>query len=157
MIKPPSKNPGPSGGEGDDSRHITVHGDIHVAGNDIAELRRLADSHPELAQQVVADRMNSSIIESNTERLGMVLAVILGVTLIGGAAYTFASLGWWQSMMFIGVLLGISHVLRTLLKGEFSDTGWFSQILGASKEGPNKGPTEPKQDRGDGTGGRRSE
>lgn len=111
------------------SYDVTIHGDVHLTPNDIAELRRLADSHPDLAAQVVKDRRDLAVLDNNTERLGMILAVLLGVSLIVGASVTLVKLGWWQSTMFVAALLGISHVLRTILKGEFSDTSWFGQIL----------------------------
>jgi len=80
------------------------------------------------------------VLENNTERLGMVLAVVLGVALILGTSWTLINLGWWQSIMFVAALLGISHILRTLLTGEFSDTSWFGRIMkGASKSKDDKG------------------
>lgn len=111
------------------SYELTIQGDVHYSPNDIAELRKLAESHPDLAKQVVKDRRDFVVLDNNTERLGMVLATVLGVVLIVGASVTLVKLGWWQSIMFVAALLGISHVLRTILKGEFSDTSWFGQIM----------------------------
>ena len=58
---------------------------------------------------------------------------------LSGTAWTLVSLGWWQSIMFVASLLGISHVLRTVLKGEFSDTSWFGQIMRGKVKFPPDG------------------
>ncbi len=34
--------------------------------------------------------------------------------------------GWWQSLLFILIMLGVSHLLRVTLKGEWSDTSWLN-------------------------------
>jgi len=108
----------------------------NYVANDISELRKLADDHPELAKQIVSDRSAQATLELNTERLGMILAVAFGIVLIAGTSVTLIQLGWWQSIMFVASLLGISHVLRTLLKGEFSDTSWFGKLMaGAPSSG----------------------
>jgi len=136
----PSKslgNDGPQNGNRAPNRlNLNVKGDLHLQPNDIAELRKLADSHPELAQQIANDRRDQTVLENNTERLGMLFAAVLGIVLIVGTSLTLISLGWWQSIMFVAALLGISHILRTLLKGEFSDTSWFGQVMkGTAKPG----------------------
>ena len=122
---------GTGGGEGGrrPTYDVQIHGDVHYTPNDIAELRKLADDHPDLAKQIVHDRRLFAVLESNTERLGMFFAIVLGIALVAGTSYTLVRLGWWQSIMFVAALLGISHVLRTLLKGEFSDTSWFGRIM----------------------------
>ena len=129
MEKLPRNRNGNGGGSSGDTSSISVHGDIYLQANDIAELRKLANEHPELAQQVVNDRRDVAIFEGRTERLGMVLAVIFGISLISGTSVTLVALGWWQSIMFVAALLGISHILRTFLKGEFSETSWFGRIM----------------------------
>lgn len=101
----------------------------HFHQNDIQALAQMAKHNPELANKIADYQHQQAIIYANSERLGMVMATVLGVTLVVGASWTFVGLGWWQSIMFVGIFLGISHVLRTLLKGEFSDTSWFSKIL----------------------------
>ncbi len=129
---------GARGNNSGPSYDLTIQGDVHLTPNDIAELRKLADEHPELAAQIVNDRSKMAELENNTERLGMISAVLLGFALIVGTSYSLVQLGWWQSIMFVGALLGISHVLRTILKGEFSDTSWFGQIMtGRPKKAPD--------------------
>ncbi|MGR3509407.1 MAG: hypothetical protein ACU0CQ_00805 [Sulfitobacter sp.] len=123
-----AKNTGSSGGR----RSVNIYGNVNLSSNDIAELRKLADSHPELAQQIATDRRAIAISDQRTERLGMILAVVFGCALIGGTSWTLVNLGWWQSIMFVASLLGISHILRTFLKGEFSDTPWFGKIMSHS-------------------------
>ena len=139
MTTPPSKsNPNRRNKGANNSTDVNIYGDLHYQANDIAELRKLADSHPDLAAQISADRHKEFIVAERTERLGMALAVVFGVVLILGTSWTLVKLGWWQSLMFVAALLGISHVLRTVLKGEFSDTSWFGKIL----TGKVKPPTD---------------
>ena len=134
-----NSNGGAKGENPDPTLGVVIQGDVHLTPNDIAELRKLADSHPDLAKQIVDDRREFVVIDNNTTRLGMILAIILGVALVIGTSYTLVKLGWWQSIMFVGALLGISHILRTLLKGEFSDTSWFGQIMsGRPKRTPDE-------------------
>lgn len=142
MSKLPT-NPGAhTSGSGGSGQHITIHGDVHYTPNDIAELKKLADDHPQLAAQIVSDRREQAISSQRTERLGMVLAVVFGVVLVAGTVWTLIGLGWWQSIMFVASLLGISHVLRTVLKGEFSDTSWFGQIMSGKVKPPADKETE---------------
>ncbi|MYG28459.1 MAG: hypothetical protein F4213_20990 [Boseongicola sp. SB0677_bin_26] len=46
-----------------------------------------------------------------------------------GFVLIVVQLGWWQSIAFIFVMLALSHVLRTLMTGEWSDTSWIGQLL----------------------------
>ncbi len=117
---------------------------FHHHGNDIRALADMADRHPDLARQLIDNKHDEAIISANSERLGMILATVFGIALIAGTSWTLVALGWWQSIMFVASLLGISHVLRTLLKGEFSDTAWFSKILTRAPKTPD---TDSDQDR----------
>lgn len=136
---------GARNGSSGPSYDVTIQGDVHLTPNDISELRKLADTHPDLAKQIVKDRREFVVLDNNTERLGMVLAVFLGFALVAGTSYTLVQLGWWQSIMFVGALLGISHVLRTILKGEFSDTSWFGQIMTGRPKKDVDGKTESEK------------
>ncbi len=93
-------------------------------------MKKLADNHPELADKITNDRLKIVLIEHNTERFGIFFASVVAIVLVIAAAFTLVELGWWQSFMFVAILLGVSHVLRTILKGEFSDTSWFGRMLG---------------------------
>ena len=93
-------------------------------------MKKLADNHPELADKITNDRVKIVRIENNTERFGIFFASVVAIVLFIAAAFTLVELGWWQSFMFVAILLGVSHVLRTILKGEFSDTSWFGRMLG---------------------------
>ena len=59
----PAKNTGSSGGR----RSVNIYGNVNLSSNDIAELRKLADSHPELAQQIATDRRVIAI----SDQIGM--------------------------------------------------------------------------------------
>ncbi len=138
MAKPPKNLSEDNGNSDSESANVNIYGDFYHHPNDISELRKLADSHPDLAKQIVADRRAQHQAEHRTERMGMVLAVVFGVVLISGASWTLVQLGWWQSLMFVACLLGISHVLRTILKGEFSDTSWFGSLISGKVKPPKE-------------------
>ena len=129
MSNPPINPSSSESGPEDNNRYLTIYGDVHYTPNELSELKKLADDHPELAARIVSNRSQEVLLSHRTERLGMLLAVAFGLVLISGTAWTLVSLGWWQSIMFVASLLSISHVLRTVLKGEFSDTSWFGQIM----------------------------
>ncbi len=134
---PADSRPDDSGGSAGNGAGQSVNiQNFHYENNDIDALKRMADDHPELADKLVDNRMREVAIMANSECLGMFMATILGISLVGGMSWTLVSLGWWQSLMFVAALRGISHILRTLLKGEFSDTSWFGRILTRTPAGP---------------------
>ena len=139
MSNPPINPSSSESGPEDNNRYLTIYGDVHYTPNELSELKKLADDHPELAARIVSNRSQEVLLSHRTERLGMLLAVAFGLVLISGTAWTLVSLGWWQSIMFVASLLGISHVLRTVLKGEFSDTSWFGQIMRGKVKFPPDG------------------
>lgn len=102
---------------------------LHYQGNDIAELRKLAAQDPELARAVVAGRDKADRREHVSARLGMVLAGMLAIAAISGGVFIIVAIGWFQALVFVSVLLGGGHLLRVLLKGEWSETSWFGSIL----------------------------
>jgi len=110
---------------------------VHFQPNNLAEIASLADRHPELAAKIVDNDNAKNIRETRSFMLGMVVTGLVAISVVGFATWALVSLGWWQSLMLIGVLLGVSHVLRTILKGEWSDTSWLAKLLGVK---PPKDP-----------------
>lgn len=141
MTKLPDNPGSPSPDEDGRSLQFNIHGDLHYTPNDIAELRRLANEHPDLAKAVVSGRHDLAVREENTVRLGMVVTASLATVIVLVAGFTFVGLGWWQSICFVAALIGVSHILRTVLKGEFSDTSWFAKFLSAGTKGEEKKST----------------
>ena len=124
----PSRSDGQPNGNGN-SYHLNVE-HLHLRANDIDAIRRLAEVDPELAREMIASHERSDIRESRSMSLGMVTAGLVALALIGAACASVIYLGWWQSVAMIGLILGCSHLLRVLLKGEWSDTSWFGRFFG---------------------------
>ena len=120
MAKPPDKPGSQKTGSEKTNYELHIFGDFHYQANDLAELKKLADAHPDLAKHVVEDRHKEFILKQNSERLGMILASVVGVSLILGVVWAMVDLGWWQSIMLVASLLGISHVLRVILRRGFN-------------------------------------
>ncbi len=100
----------------------------------LAELRRLCETSPELAHKIIDNEERQAIREARSEMLGIVIAGVPAVAMIGAGAYVLVRIGWWQAIVLVVVFLGVSHVLRAVLKGEFSDTSWFGRFLSGQGE-----------------------
>lgn len=113
---------------------VNVHIDTaNIQTNDIDALRRLAEADPELARMVVVRRDWAAAREERSVIIGMVTAGTVAVVLLLVVGYSLVKLGWWQTIAFTAVLLACSHLLRVLLKGEWSDTSWFGQFISVKK------------------------
>lgn len=127
----PAKGEGGSRGDGS-GNHLYVK-QLNYHPNDIGELRRLAEQNPELAHKLVDNREAEHRREENSFRLGLYVSGALAIVLTCGGAYVLVNIGWWQTIVFVLVLLGTSHLTRAVLTGKFSDTSWFGKFLtGAS-------------------------
>lgn len=62
-------------------------------------------------------------------RLGLIVTAVLAAVILGGTAYIVVNVGWWQTIAFIFGMLGVSHLLRVILTGEWSDTSWLGRLL----------------------------
>ncbi len=71
-------------------------------------------------------------------RLGLVTTTALAAVAIIGFVFIVIYVGWWQSLVFLGVLLGVAHLLRVILTGEWSDTSWLAGVLGTRKADDDK-------------------
>lgn len=125
--KLPASRPEPQQNE-QASNHLYV-GELNYHANDLSELRRLSEVNPELANKIVENQERASIREDRSFRLGLIVATVLALAMVGGGAYVVVGIGWWQTIVFVSVILGASHLLRTVLTGEFADTSWFGRFL----------------------------
>ncbi|WP_141246486.1 hypothetical protein [Actibacterium ureilyticum] len=105
---------------------------FHYSPNSISELRRLAESNPELAEKIVDSQDRVARLYSISEWIGMVVSAVLGLSIIAGFVSMVVNLGWWQSLAFVLLMLATSHLLRTVLTGEWSETSWLGPIFKAS-------------------------
>ena len=84
MSNPPINPSSSESGPEDNNRYLTIYGDVHYTPNELSELKKLADDHPELAARIVSNRSQEVLLSHRTERLGMLLAVAFGLVLISG-------------------------------------------------------------------------
>lgn len=105
-------------------------GTLNYTANSLTEIRKIAETNPELAEKIVDSQYKVARWYHVSELVGISVAAAVAIVIILGFVQIVVWLGWWQSLAFIAVMLGLSHVLRTLLTGEWSDTSWFGRLLG---------------------------
>lgn len=121
-----------SGGDPDARIDVGVSiGNVHVHPSDLAELRRIAEIDPSLARAVVDNFEKSDRREQRSFVVAMVITLLALALVIGGTVAMVYLLGLLQSLIGIGVILGLGVFLRVYLTGEWSDTGWIASIIGA--------------------------
>jgi len=126
-----------SSNKGGESNALYVN-TLNYNANDLTELRKLAESSPEIAGRVLENQERQHQRKENSYRLALLVAGVISLTLVAGGAYVLVGLGWFQTLLFIAILLGSSHVIRAVLKGEFSDTSWFGAILKGKPKPPEE-------------------
>jgi hypothetical protein len=97
-------------------------------------LRRLSETNPDLANKIVDHQENRDIRGEKSYRIALCVAGVLAITIVAGGSFVLVALGIWQAITFVLVLLGGSHILRAVLKGEFSNTSWFGSFLSSTKK-----------------------
>lgn len=107
---------------------------MHYHPNDLTELRRLSETNPALAREVVEANREATRLMDKSFRLGMVVTAGLAATILAGTVYIVVNVGVWQTIVFIAAMLGVGHLLRVILTGEWSDTSWFGRFLGGKSE-----------------------
>lgn len=75
----------------------------------------------------------------------MVTASVVAITVVAVAAISLIKLGWWQSLLFVAAILAGSHILRTILTGEWSETSWFGKMIPAAPKNRNNA-ADPEPD-----------
>ena len=109
---------------------------LNYNANDLTELRKLSDSNPELAHKIVDNQDRRNQREANSYRIALMVAGFVALALVAGGSFVLVGLGWIQTISFVLVLLGVSHVINTVLKGEFSDTSWFGAFIRGKQQTP---------------------
>ena len=98
--------------------------------NGLAELRRIAETNPDLATQIVenADRRDKRRYAS--ERLGIIASVTIPISLMLSVVAIIWIAGFW-TIVFAAVplILAMALFMRVILTGEWSDTSWFGKLI----------------------------
>jgi hypothetical protein len=141
---PTGKNPPNNGGgaPGEGGVNLNIE-NFHYTANELAELRRIAERNPELADKLVDHKERAEIREDKSFRLGLICASTIAIVLFGGVCYTIVQLGVWQSIVFVAAMLALSHILRSVLTGEWSDTSWFGKMISGNKTPPPEDDETP--------------
>jgi hypothetical protein len=132
----PAKPPGPSNGSGNNYLKID---NLHLHANDIDALRRLAETDPHLARDLLKTREAADRRENISIIVAMVATTTLAVFGLAAGTYVLVTLGVVQSLIFAAVLLGLSHLVRVILTGEWSDTSWFGKLISGKRENNPEG------------------
>lgn len=111
---------------------------LHYNPNSITELRRLAETNPDLAEKIIDGQNNAVKLSNVSEWVGICVTGIIAMTAIVGFVVVVVKLGWWQSIAFTLILLAVSHLLRTILTGEWSDTSWLGRAFSKAGIEPHK-------------------
>jgi hypothetical protein len=120
----------PSEGDGQNGGGFSLFiKDFHYKANDLTELRKIAEQDPALAKQIVETRDGMHRRENNSTLVGMVLASVVAISLIGGSVTALVLLGWWQAIVFASGLMFASHFLRVLMTGQWSETSWIGKLF----------------------------
>lgn len=134
--KRPGSPPGPLVENDNGAKSLHVE-NFHYNPNSLTELRKIAETNPELASKIVDSQTKVARWYNISEWVGFGVAGVIALAVIVGFVAIVVQLGWWQSIAFLLIILAISHVLRTVLTGEWSDTSWLGQILKGMGAPPN--------------------
>lgn len=135
--------PEPTNPDGQDSasngggNHLYI-GELNYSPNDLTELRRIAEQNPELAEKLIDNKERADIREDRSFRIALFLTVFMVLAIVGIGGWTVVNLGWWQSFLFIGILVAASHVVVAILKGKFSETSWMGRFVTGQKPKPDE-------------------
>lgn len=119
---------GSAGRESYENRYLHIK-NLHYHPNDLSELRKIAESNPELADKIVDQRDRSEARTDGSFRLGLVSALVLLVVLILGTVYVVVNAGVIALALMIGVILAAALLIRVVLTGQWSETSWVGKIL----------------------------
>lgn len=128
---PPVRNEPSKGRQDKHSNTLNVN-NLHVHGNDLRELTKLAQINPDLANKVVDQRDRQSAREEGSFRIGLAATLTLLVVLIIGVVYVVVNAGTIALALTIGVIVATALLLRVVLTGEWSETSWIGHLLKVS-------------------------
>ena len=122
-IKKPDENP--SDGDG---RYLRID-TLNYHGNDLHELRKIAETNPDLAEKLVEQKDRSDARENTSFRFGLFSALILVGMTLTTLSFLLYSVGVIATFVSMGVILAIALLIRVILTGEWSDTSWLGRIV----------------------------
>lgn len=115
-----------SHGQGGTSNYLSIDS-LHYHANDLAELRKLAESSPLLAEKIIDQRDREHARENTSFRIGLLSTIALVMFAIGSLTFMLVKLGVIASICAILGILAIALLIRVILTGEWSETSWFGK------------------------------
>lgn len=132
-ILPPSGNNGSEEHNDHDrasGRNILSIGHLHLHGNDLAELRKLAEISPDLAEKVIDQRDAEDARANASYRFGMLASLVLVGLTLACITTLMIFVGVASTIAVIGLILAVALLVRVVLTGQWSDTSWFGKLVG---------------------------
>lgn len=116
-------------GRRDGGRFISIK-DFHYHANDIAELRKLAEIDPALANKIVEQRDREHARETASYKFGVICALALLAMILAAFTALLIYTGLFATLAAIAGILAVALLIRVILTGEWSDTTWLGKFLG---------------------------
>lgn len=113
---------------GGGARYLSI-GTLHYHGNDLAELRKIAEVSPELANKIVDQRDKEDSRANTSYRFGIVSSALLVSVALGAFSFLLLEVGVIPTLCAIGGVLAVALLIRVILTGEWSDTSWFGKLM----------------------------
>lgn len=104
-------------------------GNLHYHGNDLRELRLLAESSPEIAKEVISQRDKENSRTNISYRFGLTVSVITLGMMLASVTVLLIYKGILPTLALIVCLLAVALFVRVILTGQWSDTSWFGKFL----------------------------
>jgi hypothetical protein len=104
--------------------------DFHYHGNDITELRKLAEINPALADKVIDQRDRSEARFTSSYNFGVGASIALLAILLITSTIILLFGGILQLLAAVMIIFSAALLIRVVLTGEWSDTSWFGKFVG---------------------------
>ena len=111
-----------------DTRILAIR-ELHYHGNDLAELRKIAEQNPALAAKIVDQRDQEDSRFNVSYRFGIVGSLVLVGMLLCSVTMLLINVGIWATLGLTVVILAVALLIRVILTGEWSDTTWFGKFV----------------------------
>ena len=113
---------------GGNSNHLHI-GHFHYTANDLAELRRTAETNPKLAAQIAENADRRDKRRHASERLGIIASVAILIFSMASIVAIIWTAGFWTTLFAVALILAVALLIRVILTGEWSDTSWFGKLI----------------------------
>ncbi len=118
------------GGRRDGGRFLAIN-NLHYYANDIAELRKLAEIDPLLAEKVIDQRDRESARAAASYNFGLISTVTLLSVVLVAFTVLLIFAGLFQTLVAVAAILATALLVRVIMTGEWSETSWFGKMVSA--------------------------